>query len=180
MGQDPEVIRRDIERTRENMGETVDAIGYKADVPSRAKENVQGKVDSVKESILGAKDSVAESTPSKGEAKQQAKKAAGIAQENPLGLAIGAAAVGFVVGLAIPSTRVEDEKLGPVADEVKDRVKETASEAVDRGKQVAQETAQSATQAAKETAQQSGQEHAQELKGTAQEQADQARQQVAG
>ena len=46
MGQDPEVIREEIERTRAEMTQTVDALGYKADVKSRAKENVQDKVDS--------------------------------------------------------------------------------------------------------------------------------------
>ncbi len=30
MGQDPEVIRHQIEQTRENMGETVDALGFAA------------------------------------------------------------------------------------------------------------------------------------------------------
>jgi len=33
------------------MGDTIDALGYKADVKSRAKENVAGKVDSVKEHL---------------------------------------------------------------------------------------------------------------------------------
>jgi Protein of unknown function (DUF3618) len=33
MGQDPDEIRQEIEQTRAEMGETVEAIGYKADVP---------------------------------------------------------------------------------------------------------------------------------------------------
>jgi hypothetical protein len=55
---DPQAIRRDIEETRERMGDTVDALAYKADVKTRAKESVSDKVDSVKEKITGAKDSV--------------------------------------------------------------------------------------------------------------------------
>jgi hypothetical protein len=35
MGEDPQVIRREIEETRERMTETVDALGYKADVKAR-------------------------------------------------------------------------------------------------------------------------------------------------
>src|SRR2546430_17707151 len=35
---------RSIEQTRERMGDTVDALGYKANVPSRAKESISGKV----------------------------------------------------------------------------------------------------------------------------------------
>jgi hypothetical protein len=40
MGEDPDMIRKDIEDTRERMGETVDALGYKADVKGRAKDSV--------------------------------------------------------------------------------------------------------------------------------------------
>ena len=54
MGEDPSVIREQIENTGERMGETVEALGYKADVPSRAKENIQGKVDTVKSKVGGA------------------------------------------------------------------------------------------------------------------------------
>ncbi|HEU4657506.1 MAG TPA: hypothetical protein VFR97_08275 [Capillimicrobium sp.] len=166
------------------MGETVEALGYKADVKSRAKENVQGKVDSVKEKITGAKESVVGSTqsaagsisdrtPDAEQVKYQARRAVGVAQENPLGLAVGSIAVGFLAGMLIPETRVEHEKIGPIADQVKDQVQETAQEAMERGKQVAQETAQAATQAAKETAQESGQQQAQELKESAQQGAQQ-------
>ena len=175
MGQDPDAIRREIEETRERMGETVGAIGYKADVPSRAKEAVSGKVTSVKESITGA-------TPSTGEVKDVARRGAGIAQENPLGLAVGSIAIGFLAGMLIPSTRVENEKLGPVADQVKDQVKETGQEALDRGKQVAQEVAataqehvQEAAQDVKATAQDSAQQQGEELKSSAQDSAQQVR-----
>jgi Protein of unknown function (DUF3618) len=181
MGQDPDEIRQEIEQTRAEMSETVDAIGYKADVPSRAKEKVSEKVDNVKatvsdtamrakeavtgtasragEAARGTASRVGDATPSGGDVKQPARRVVGLAQENPLGLVIGAAALGFLGGLAMPSTRIEDERLGPVADQVKDKAKETGQEAVERGKQVAQE----ATQAAVQTAKERGQEHSQEL-----------------
>jgi gas vesicle protein len=186
MGEDPEVIRREIEETRERMGDTVDALGYKTDVKSRAKESVSGKVDSVKEKLVGAKDSVTESvggakdsvssaTPSAGDVQQGAKRAVGVAQENPLGLAVGAVAVGFLAGMLIPSTRVENEKIGPMADQVKDQISSTAQEAVEHGKAIVSETASSAAQAAKETAQETGKEHASQLQDSAQESAQQVR-----
>ena len=197
MGQDPDAIRREIEETRERMGETVGAIGYKADVPSRAKEKVSGTMQSVKESITGAADSVtgtvSDATPSTGDVKHAAKRGAGLAQENPLGLAVGSIAIGFLAGMLIPSTNVENEKLGPVADQVKDQVMETGQEALERGKQVAQEVAstasdhvqqvkdevaehaQQAAQDVKDTAQQSAQEQGQELKSSAQDSAEQVR-----
>ena len=40
MGEDPDRIRREIEATRNEMGDTVDALTYKADVKSRAKESL--------------------------------------------------------------------------------------------------------------------------------------------
>lgn len=148
MGEDPNAIRADIERTRADMGDTVDAIGYKADVKSRAKDRLDrmtGKVSSA------APDG------------RQVRRAASAAQENPLGLAVGGVAAGFLLGLLVPSSRVEDEKLGPMADEVKDQIKETGQEALERGKEVAQEAAS--------TAQEAGRRHAEELQGSARERA---------
>jgi ElaB/YqjD/DUF883 family membrane-anchored ribosome-binding protein len=191
MGHDPDAIREDIEDTRAEMSETVEAIGYKADVPSRAKDKVSETVDNVKNKVSGtatrakeavvgtasragdaassATSRVGEATPSGGQVKQQAKQAVGLAQENPLGLAVGAVALGFLAGLAVPSTRVEDERLGPVADQVKDKVKETGQEALDRGKQVAQEVASSAADTAKEQTQEHGQDLAQSAKQNTQD-----------
>ena len=152
MGQEPDRIRAEIEQTRAEMSETVDALGYKADVKSRTKEK-----------FVGVKDKVVGATPDSGDVKGKARQATSVAQQNPLGLAIGSVAVGFLAGMLIPSTRVEDEKLGPIADDVKDKVRETGQEALEHGKQVAQDAAQ----AAKE----SGQEHAQEVKEGAQQRA---------
>jgi ElaB/YqjD/DUF883 family membrane-anchored ribosome-binding protein len=158
MGKDPSEIREEIEQTRGEMGETVDALGHKTDVKTRTKESIVAKRDQMKERISGA-------TPDADQVKHGAKRAAGTAQENPIGLALGSVAVGFVAGMLLPSTRVEDEKIGPMAEEVKERVKETGQEALDRGKEVAQEAAQSA----KETAQQSGEKQAEELRDSAQQ-----------
>jgi gas vesicle protein len=176
------------------MGETVDAIGYKADVPSRAKESINEKVQGVKDKITGAGSQVSEAiggagaqvsaaAPSGDDVKRAGKQAVGVAQENPLGLAIGAAAVGFLAGMLVPSTAVEDEQLGPVADQVKEQAKQTGQEALERGKQIAQETAQTATESAKqaasevmEQAQDSSHQQAEELKRSAQDSAQEIKQ----
>ena len=158
------------------MSETVDALGYKADVKTRAKENLQDKKESAKESIMGVKDKivgtgssvtdgVSDRTPDTEQVKHQARRAKSLAQENPLGLAIGSIAVGFIAGLLLPSTRVEDEKLGEASDNVIEKAKETGQEALEHGKQVAQDAAQSA----QETVKESGQEHAQQVKESAQQ-----------
>ncbi|HEV7774216.1 MAG TPA: DUF3618 domain-containing protein [Conexibacter sp.] len=153
MGQHPDAIRDEVEQTRERMGETIDALGHKADVKTRTKENIEGKVDTVKERLGMATGKVSDATPDSENVTQGARRAAGIAQENPLGLAAGAVAVGFLAGMLVPSSRMEDEKLGPMADQVKEQVKETGQEALERGKQVAQ----SAAETARDEAQQQGQ-----------------------
>ena len=191
MGQDPDAIRQDIAATRAEMTDTVEAIGYKADVPARAKEKVAEKMDAArskvseattraKEAVVGSTSRAADSgggvaarvgdaVPSGDQVKRTARRAAGLAQENPLGLAIGAAAVGFLAGLVVPSTRVEDQRLGPVADQVKDRARETGQEALERGKQVAQEAVSSAAETAKQRGQQQGQDLADSTKQRAQQ-----------
>lgn len=157
MGQDPEAIRTQIEQTRDEMSGTVEALGHKADVKGRAKDAISEKRDALKTKVTG-------STPDAGEVKQGAKHAVGVAQENPLGLAVGGIAAGFLLGMLFPSTRIENEKLGELSDQVKDRAKETGQEALERGKVVAQEAAESA----KETVQESGQKQAQEMAETGQ------------
>jgi hypothetical protein len=133
---------------------------------SDAKDRVTGSITGAKDRITGT---VSENTPDAGEVKGQAKRAAGVAQENPLGLAVGSIAVGFLAGMLIPTTRVEDEKIGPVAEQVREQVKETGQEALQHGKEVAQQAAQSA----KETAKEAGQEHGEQLRDSAQQRAQQ-------
>jgi len=154
MGQDPDAIRAQIEDTRGQMGNTIEAIGYKTDVKSRARDKVNR--------VMGK---ASDATPSTGDVKQGAQQAVSVAQENPLGLAVGAVAAGFIAGMLIPSTSVENEKLGPAADSVKEKAVETGQEALEHGKQVAQDVAQSA----QETVRESGQQHAQELASSAQQ-----------
>ena len=195
MGQDPDAIRREIEQTRDRMGDTVEAIGYKADVPARTKERVTdtvtgvkerigGTAGGIKERIGGTASAVNEATPNAGDVKHAAKRGASIAQENPLGLAIGSVAVGFLAGMLIPSTRVESEKLGPMATQVKEQAVQTGQEALEHGKQVAQEVASTVQDHAQQvkddvaqTAQQAAQEHGEQLKQAAQENAQQVREQ---
>ena len=42
-----EEIRQDIERTREQLGDTVEALAYKADVPARLKDKVHDTKETV-------------------------------------------------------------------------------------------------------------------------------------
>jgi gas vesicle protein len=161
MGQDPSDIRAEIERTRARVGDEVDALSYKTDVPARTADYVDEKKESVKQKVVGAKDAVTGSASKAVPSRQQFGRVKDTAERNPLGLGIGAAAVGFVVGLLLPSTRVEDERMGEMSDRMVEAAKETTGEAVERGKQVAQQAA--------ETAKESGREEGQELASSLQE-----------
>jgi hypothetical protein len=167
MAQSSDELRVDIERTRDEMGDTVEALAYKADVPTRTKEWIGEKKDAVVSKVSGASDKVSELTPDGQEVKQRASGLKRTAERNPLGLAIAGAAAGFIAGVLTPSTRVEDERIGPVSDELKSTAAETGREALERGKVVAQE----ATATALETAQDVGQEQAEELTQNLQDQA---------
>jgi ElaB/YqjD/DUF883 family membrane-anchored ribosome-binding protein len=148
MAQEPDEIRRQIEQTRERMGETTDALSYKADVPSRVGDAVREKRDQALNLLGGAGNQV----PSGDEMKARGRQAARLAQDNPLALAAGAAALGLLVGLILPSTRVEDERFGAAADSIKDRALEVGQEALDRGRNVAEDAAQAAAETARDRA----------------------------
>ena len=140
------------------MGDTVDALSYKADVPTRTKEWVGEKKDAVMSRVGGTASRVSDAAPDREEVKARAGRAKDLVERNPLGMAIGGVAVGFIAGLIAPSTRVEEERLGPAAEQVRSKAAEAGQEALDRGKQVAQSAAQSATETVREEGRQQGQE----------------------
>ena len=160
MAQRSDQMREEIEHTRGELGATVDALAYKADVPTRTKEWLGEK----KDAVVGK---VSHTTPDGEEVKESMGRMKRTAERNPLGLAVAGAAVGFVAGMLAPSTRIEDEQLGPVSDEVKSTAAEAGREAVERGKAVAQE----AGQAAVDTARERGREQGEELTSSLQDKA---------
>ena len=175
-----EVIRSDIEQTRAEMGDTIDALGYKADVPGRTKGWFRSKKDAVTGAtgngisrVSGATDSVVSRvsgmTPGTGDIQSGAGRVKDTAERNPLGLALAGAAVGFLAGIFAPATRAENEKLGPMSDQVKSKAAEAGQEALEHGKQVAQSAAQSAVETVKEEGRQHGEELTSSLQDKARE-----------
>jgi ElaB/YqjD/DUF883 family membrane-anchored ribosome-binding protein len=176
MGENPTANKQEIEQTRGEMGETVDAIGYKTDVRGRAGDYVSEKKDKVTGTVSGVKDSVASTAsrvvPSREGIKHQSQRVASTAQSNPVGMAVGAAAFGFLVGMLVPSTRVEDEHVGGVADRMKEKVSDAGHEALERGREVAQEAKDSAVETMRERGLEETQELASSLRGGSTEQND--------
>jgi ElaB/YqjD/DUF883 family membrane-anchored ribosome-binding protein len=172
VAENPDAIRREIEDTREEMAETIDALEYKADVKSRAKdkmtemrESVAERADGVLSSIRdtaqrvtdnmrgGMTDTTSTMQQSTDEMSTRARsgmeQGKRLAEDNPLLLAVGAVAAGFLIGIALPGTRMEDEKLGPKADEVKSQAMQRGSEMIERAGDKAQETVQRTTDQAR-------------------------------
>jgi hypothetical protein len=168
MGETPNDIREDIEETRARMGETVEAIGYKADVKSRVKDRIVQKKDAVVGSADSLVSRVSGVVPDRQTVKTGAQKV-GVSKQNPLGLAIAGAAVGFVVGTLIPSTTVEDERLGDMSDQVGEKAREAGQEALDRTKDVAREAVDNARETVQERSGDEAEQMASSLRDKAQE-----------
>ena len=148
-------IRKDLDATRDRVGDEIEALSYKTDVGARLDDYVDEKKVAVKGKVRGAKDAV---TSAAGSVVPSGARLGGLkdtAERNPLGLAVAGAAVGFVAGLLFPSTRLEDEPLGDVSDRIKESAAETGRDALDRTEDVAQ--------SALETARQEGTQHAREF-----------------
>ena len=147
MGQRPERHPRGARRDTQPGGDEVDALSYKTDVSARVGDYVDEKKQAAKHTITGAKDKVTGTASQAVPSGERVSRVKDMAERNPIGLAVGAAAVGFVAGLLIPSTQVENERMGEMSDRLVDAAKETAGDAVERGKQVAQEAAETAKEA---------------------------------
>src|SRR5438445_7479703 len=136
MGKDPETIEQEIEDTRGRMGNRVDALAAKADVKGRIGEAMVEKRDAVTGKLNQALSGSRARTPSREKAKATGRRVAGFAQENPLPVAFGAAAAGFLIGLLLPATQAEDRTLGEAADAVKSKATEGGEEALRQGQQI--------------------------------------------
>lgn len=164
MGERTGELREEIAETRHRVGEEVEALSYKTDVGARLDDYVDEKKEAVVSTVSGAKDAltstVGSAIPSGEGIKRRGRRIGGIARRNPLGLVVGSAALGFVAGVLLPSTGIEDEKLGAVGDQVRDTARETGQEALERGKDVAQ----SALETVKDEGTQQSRELASDLK----------------
>ena len=170
MAQGTGEIREELEATRARVGDEVEALSYKTDVGARTQDYIDDKKQAVKSKLTGAKETVTAPLPDRRALTGGATQMRDTAERNPLGLAVGGLAVGFVVGTLLPQTRVENERLGEMSDRVVDVAKGTASEAVERGKQVAQEAVGAAVDTAKESGRERGAELTSTLKERAQDQ----------
>src|SRR4029078_557983 len=93
MGQSPSDIRAEIEETRARVGDEVDALSYKTDVPARVVDYVDEKKRALKDKVTGAKDAITGTASDAVPSGRQIGKLRDTAERNPLGLVVGWAAI---------------------------------------------------------------------------------------
>ncbi|HKU67430.1 MAG TPA: hypothetical protein VJP85_06635 [Candidatus Baltobacteraceae bacterium] len=126
---------REVDDARRRVAEDVRNVAENANVVERAKESAQNKMDDVKSNmgqrvqqardrLMDARDQMQHMSPS----------------DNPIGMLIAGAAVGFLIGLALPVSRFESERIGPIAHDMKDKARQAGNEVVRRSGEVIKET----------------------------------------
>ncbi len=111
--------------------------GKLADATGNVKGNLAEASANVRTNVSGIGDAAQEKIASSGQAtKSLALNTKGFLEKNPLGLAIGSIAAGFLLGLALPVTDLERDNVGPLSEKVKDQAKSAASDMVAQGKAV--------------------------------------------
>jgi hypothetical protein len=149
MGQGPEELRRDIERRRDDLGDTIDAIGDRVSpgrIMERRRNRVVGGVRAITDRVMGTVSSgtdhvsdVASSVKDhvSGDAiKQQASGA-------PLGAGLVAFGIGFIVAAAFPATQPEQD----LAERAQDAIEPVKGAIAETGQHLASDLKEDATQA---------------------------------
>jgi hypothetical protein len=173
---DPDEIRREIERTRAELSDDVDALAEKVN-PRRAAERqadkVRGAVTNAKERVFGAAEDAKEAASERwGAASDTAQGAPaqlrGKTAGNPIAAGLVAFGLGLLVASAIPASRTERDLVErgkqsdavqgaaqgvkEAAQDVADHLREPAREAVEQVKATATEGAQEVKEKATEGA----------------------------
>jgi gas vesicle protein len=189
MGQSAQQVRADIERTREDLGQDLDAIGDKISprqAVRRRTDRVRGTLTGMKERVMGSAESATTTVTSGGSsvagsvrdaasdvASSVGDAASGAAdtvrhapdlvkrqtEGNPMAVGLIAFGLGALAGTILPSTQTEKSMAPQLRERVVDPVKETASQAA---REVGQDLRGSAGEAA-ERVKQTAQEGAQRL-----------------
>lgn len=100
----------------------------------------RGRIDDLRRSVSDAASNAAhrvvDALPSRREVRRGADGAGRFIHENPIGAAIGAAAIGFLLAIVLPATAIEADRLRDVRRAARD----AGAEAIEAGKQMIAET----------------------------------------
>ena len=194
MGQSAQQVRADIERTREDLGQDLDAIGDKISprqAVRRRTDRVRGTLTEMKERVMGSAESAASTVSSEGSSVAGSVRdtasdvvssvgdaAAGTAdavrhvpdvvmkqtEGNPMAVGLIAFGFGALAGTILPSTQTEKKLAPQLRDSIVEPMKETAGDAAREVGQDLRGSAEEAAERVKQTAQQGAQRLAQETR----------------
>jgi hypothetical protein len=95
------------------------------------------------EAVAGARSSASDAVahvrnelPSGAQAKARFATIRSLVARNPLGLALGSVAAGFLIGLTLPVSDLERDQVGPIGEHMVDSAKAAAGNVVEQGKAV--------------------------------------------
>ena len=139
---DPDVIRTDIERTRRELGQDVDALADKVSpgkMAQRQTDKVRRAATRLKDRVMGTASDVVDSTQDAvghaGEAVADApRKVASATQGNPVAAGLIAFGIGWLLSSLVPASRPERDmadKLEDAAAPLVDQVRDVAMESAD-------------------------------------------------
>ncbi len=143
MAKDPNKIKQAIGKTRERMGDAVDAIVNKSDVTSRVSETLGDTADALRTRLQTGADAfsdAADRTRLQLPDVEPLRRGA----RNPIAVIIGIAAVGFIAGLLVPLSDAERVRLEPIGEDLAQRASDARDEIVAQGRQVVAETVSAA------------------------------------
>lgn len=184
---DPDALRTEIDQTRANLSQNVNALG-EAVAPStiarRQKDKVVGAATGVKDKVMGSAQDTAGSVggTASGVAGSIGDTASDVplqarrkTQGNPLAAGMIALGAGWLLGSLLPASEKErqaaqavKEQAQPLVEEGKNLGKEAAQNLKEPAQQAA-ESVRSTAQEAAETVKAEGQQHAAEVKQSTQE-----------
>jgi Protein of unknown function (DUF3618) len=189
MSQDPDQIRREIEQTRQGLGETLEDIEDKVSPPriaQRQTQRVREGIQSVRERVMGSPDPydaynpydtrpggaqrVGDAADSARQAVAQApQQAVQKARGNPLAAGLIAFGGGLLLASLLPSTEPEQQAAQSLRDRFEEPVKEQLQEAGQQVREELQPAAQQAADQVKQTAQEGAQRTRDDAQSSAQE-----------
>jgi hypothetical protein len=170
MSTDPDVIRSEIEQTREELSSDVDALAYKAS-PGRmvqertdrvrgvfrgAREKVMGVADATGDKASEAASAVSDAASSvAGTASEAPRRVGRAAQGNPIAAGLIVFGAAWLVSSLLPRSEPEQQAAGQVratVEEHADELKQAAGDAARSVQDSMREPVQQATESVKSTA----------------------------
>jgi gas vesicle protein len=195
---DPDALRREIEETRANLSQNVNALGeavQPSNIAKRQVSKVTGAATGVKDKIMGSAEGTASSIGDKASGLTGSVSGAGSAvtgsvssagqtartqtQGNPLAAGVIALGAGWLLGSLLPATSRErqaasavKEQATPLVGQAQEMAKEVAKETAEELKEPAMSAAESVKSTAQDAAQTvkaEGQSAAENVKSSAQD-----------